>query len=85
VTAEYPSNSVSKPEDFRLDDALIDSIPIWPRKLAHNAPSQSPTRSTMPSAPSTLLRLVCGYSKVSASATSSACSKCAGASRFRAR
>ncbi|MGA9243495.1 MAG: RepB family DNA primase [Silvibacterium sp.] len=40
VTAEYPSNSVSKPEDFRLDDALIDSIPIWPGKPAHNAPSQ---------------------------------------------
>ena len=40
VTAEYPSNSVSKPEDFRLDDALIDSISIWPRKPAHNAPSQ---------------------------------------------
>jgi len=34
VTAEYPSNSVSKPEDFRLDDALIESIPICRRRSA---------------------------------------------------
>jgi hypothetical protein len=36
VTAEYPSNSVSKPEDFRLEDSLIESSAISPRKAAHN-------------------------------------------------
>ena len=40
VTAEYPSNSVSKPEDFRLDDALINSIPICARKPAHIVPGE---------------------------------------------
>jgi RepB DNA-primase from phage plasmid len=40
VTAEYSSDSVSKPEDFQLDNALIESIPIWPRKPAQNATSQ---------------------------------------------
>ena len=40
VTAEYPNNSVSKPEDFLLDNALVESIPSWPRKPAQNAPSQ---------------------------------------------
>jgi hypothetical protein len=34
VTAEYPSNSVSKPGDFCLDDSLIESLPIGVRKLA---------------------------------------------------
>ena len=28
VTAEYPNDSVSKPEDFRLDDVLIESVPV---------------------------------------------------------
>jgi len=37
VTAEYPSNSVSKPEDFRINDALIESLPICPRKRPHMA------------------------------------------------
>jgi len=40
VTAEYPSNSVSKPEDFRLNDALIESVPMCPRKGAHIAALQ---------------------------------------------
>jgi hypothetical protein len=40
VIAEYPSNSVSKPEDFRLDDALIDFIPIWPRRSAQIVPGE---------------------------------------------
>jgi RepB DNA-primase from phage plasmid len=35
VTAGYPSNFVSKPEDFRLDDALIESLLICARKPAH--------------------------------------------------
>jgi hypothetical protein len=35
VTAEYSSDSVSKPEDFQLDNALIESIPICSRKPAH--------------------------------------------------
>jgi hypothetical protein len=38
ITAEYPSNSVSKPEDFRLDDSLIESPPIWSRRPLHNSP-----------------------------------------------
>jgi len=40
VTAEYPSNSSSKPEDFRLDDALIESVSICPRRAAHIAPGE---------------------------------------------
>jgi len=35
VTAEYPSNSVPKPEDFRLDDAAIEPLLTCPRKPAH--------------------------------------------------
>jgi hypothetical protein len=38
VSAEYPSNSVSKPEDFCLDNSLIDSRPMCPRRPVHNAP-----------------------------------------------
>lgn len=37
VTAEYPSHSVSKPEYFHMDDALIESLPICPRRPVHNA------------------------------------------------
>src|SRR6201996_1925577 len=37
VTAEYPGNSVAKPEDFQLDDVLVDPIPFCPRKPAHMA------------------------------------------------
>jgi len=37
VTAVYPSDSVSKPEDFRLGDSLIESRPICPRKPGHIA------------------------------------------------
>ena len=40
VTAEYPSNSVSKPDDFRFDDALIESLPICPRRPTHIGPSE---------------------------------------------
>ncbi len=40
VTAEYPSNSVSKPEDFRLDDALIESIPIRRGRSAQIVPGE---------------------------------------------
>jgi hypothetical protein len=40
VTAAYPSNSVSKPEDFQLDDALIELIPICSRKPAHTVPGE---------------------------------------------
>jgi len=40
VTAEYPSNSFSKPEDFRLGNALIESVPICPREAAHIAPGE---------------------------------------------
>ena len=40
VTAEYPSNLVAKPEDFRLDDALVESVPIWPRKPGQMAPGE---------------------------------------------
>ena len=40
VTAEYPTNSVAKPEDFRLDDALIESLPICPSKPRQTAPGQ---------------------------------------------
>ena len=40
VTAEYPSSSVSKAEDFRLDDALMESLPICPRMPAHIAPGE---------------------------------------------
>jgi hypothetical protein len=38
VTAEYPSNSFSKPGDFRLDDAILASVPIHPRNQIRNAP-----------------------------------------------
>jgi hypothetical protein len=40
VTAKYPSNSVYKPEDFRLDDALIESVPICPRRAAPISPGE---------------------------------------------
>jgi len=40
VIAEYTSNTCSKPEDFRLDDALMESVPICSRKAAHIAPVQ---------------------------------------------
>jgi hypothetical protein len=40
ITAEYPSNSVAKPEDFRLDDTQIESLPMCPRKDAHVAPGE---------------------------------------------
>jgi hypothetical protein len=40
VTAEYPSNSLSKPEHFRLDDALIDHIPICHRRSAQIVPAE---------------------------------------------
>jgi hypothetical protein len=40
VTAEYPSGSVSKAEDFRLDDALMESLPICPSRPAHIAPGE---------------------------------------------
>jgi RepB DNA-primase from phage plasmid len=39
VTAEYPSNSVSKPEDFRLEDSLIESLRTYPRRAILNAPN----------------------------------------------
>jgi len=39
VTAEYPSNSVSEPEGFRLDDLLIEPLPIRPPRSVHNAPN----------------------------------------------
>ena len=38
VTAKCPSNSVSKPQDFCLDDSLIYSRPMCPRRPVHNAP-----------------------------------------------
>jgi hypothetical protein len=44
VTAEYPSNSVSKPEDFRLDNALIESLPNCshkPRDIASGQKTNS--------------------------------------------
>jgi len=40
VTAEYPSNLVAKSEAFRLDDALVESVPIWPRKPGQMAPGE---------------------------------------------
>ena len=40
VTAEYPSDLVAKPEDFRLDDALIDHIPIRHRRSAQIVPAE---------------------------------------------
>jgi hypothetical protein len=39
VTAECPSNSVSKPEDFRLDDSLIECLPISQRGTVPNTPA----------------------------------------------
>ena len=38
VTAEYPSHSVSKPEDFCLGVSLIESLPMCPRRPVHSAP-----------------------------------------------
>jgi hypothetical protein len=40
VTAEYPSNSFSKPDDFRLDNKLTESIPIRPYSQVHKIPDQ---------------------------------------------
>jgi hypothetical protein len=43
VTAEYPSNSFSKPDDFRLDNVPIETIPIHPHN--HVQPSDPKTNS----------------------------------------
>ena len=40
VTAEYPGTSISKPNDFRLDDSLIEFMPTYARRPAHNAPDR---------------------------------------------
>jgi hypothetical protein len=40
VTAEYPSNSFSKPEDFHLDGDLIAPMPICSRNAVHNTPDK---------------------------------------------
>lgn len=34
VLAEYPSNSFSKPGDFHLDEALLETVPLDPRRQA---------------------------------------------------
>ena len=40
VTAAYLSDFVSKPEDFHLDDSLIESRPTCPRTPVHDARDQ---------------------------------------------
>jgi hypothetical protein len=40
VSAEYPSNSFSKPDDFRLDKALIETISILPHNHVQHASDQ---------------------------------------------
>jgi len=40
VTAEYLSSSVSKPDDFRLNYSLIESIPVCPRNHVRSTADQ---------------------------------------------
>jgi hypothetical protein len=46
VTAEYPSDSISRPEDFRLDAAMLEAVPMqaqtrWQKNSVQNTNSEN--------------------------------------------